>query len=254
MTAAPRLQCPHIAAHRGGMGEGVASSMAAFRRAAIDLGVALELDIHPTKDHELVVFHDDHLEPTTNLVGAIHDYSLEALRTTLDLSNGSASSRVGIVTLGEVLAISGDVEVSIDIKEDLGADSWVEEAVGELLLEHAMGKMAVVASFLDPPLTRFRHLFPAVRTAASSAEAVRWYQDFHNQVISEPAFEVLSLPLTLMGSEYLSVQLVDWAHHQGLEVWVWTVNEEEDLRRVQTMGVDVVVTDYPARVLELYHG
>ncbi|WP_298209173.1 glycerophosphodiester phosphodiesterase family protein [Ferrimicrobium sp.] len=254
MTARPQAQRPHIAAHRGGMGEEIASSIVAFRRAAVDLGVDLELDVHPTEDCELVVFHDERLELTTNLVGSIHDYSLEELRSTLDLSNGMASNPVGIATLGEVLAISGESKVSIDIKEDLGPASWIEESVGRLVQEYDMEERAVVASFLDPPLARFRRLFPAIPTAASSAEAVRWYQEFHSRVGSQPPFQVLSLPTTLMGSQYLTPELVASAHHQGLEVWVWTVNEEEDLRRMQTMDVDVVVTDYPAKVLEFYRG
>ncbi len=254
MTKASSVQVPRIAAHRGGMGEAVASSIEAFRRAAIDLNVDLELDIHPTKDGELVVFHDDRLDATTNMEGWVHDYPLEVLRADLDLSNGVASERVGIATLEEVLAVSGTAQVSIDIKEDLGKDSWIEARVGSCLAEYAMTERAVVASFLDPPLSRFRKLYSGTATAASSAESIRWYQDYQNQEVSSPPYQVLSLPLTLMGSEYLTKDLVDWAHRQGLAVWVWTVNEPEDLRRVQCMGFDVVVTDYPTRALEVYVG
>jgi glycerophosphoryl diester phosphodiesterase len=34
-------------------------------------------------------------------------------------------------------------------------------------------------------------------------------------------------------------------------VQVWTVNEEPDLARMLTMGVDGIVTDYPDRLLRL---
>jgi glycerophosphoryl diester phosphodiesterase len=254
MTVSTGVHIPRIAAHRGGMGEATASSVEAFRRAAVDLHVDLELDVHPTSDGQLVVFHDDRLDATTNMVGYIHDYPLDVLRAELDLSNGVAPERVGIATLEEVFAVSGAAQVSIDIKEDIGKDSWVEARVGRCLEEYAMTERAIVASFLDPPLRRFRLLYSRIATAASSAESIRWYQDFHNQDVSSSPYQVLSLPLTLMGSEYLTTQLVDWAHSQGLAVWVWTVNEPEDLRRVQQMGFDVVVTDYPTRALEVYIG
>lgn len=254
MTASTGVRIPRIAAHRGGMGEATSSSLEAFRRAALDLHVDLELDIHPTIDGQLVVFHDDRLDASTNMVGWIHDYPLDVLRAELDLSNGTAAERVQIATLEEVLAVSGSAKVSIDIKEDLGDNSWVEASVGRYLQEYAMTDRAVVASFLDPPLNRFRQLYSGIATAASSADSIRWYQEFHNQQLSSPSYQVLSLPLTFMGSEYLNAELVDWAHRQELEVWVWTVNEPADMRRVQQMGFDVVVTDYPTRALEVYHG
>jgi glycerophosphoryl diester phosphodiesterase len=254
MTEAFDVHDVRIAAHRGGMGEAVASSLDAFRRAAVDLHVDLELDVHPTADGELVVFHDDRLDPSTNASGWIHDYSIDQLRQEVDLSAGTAPEPVRIATLAEVLAVAQEANISIDIKEDLGQDSWVEARLGRLLEDYHATHRAIVASFLDPPLRRFRSLFPTVATTASSRESIKWYQDFHNNVASEPDYRVLSLPMKLMGAEYLTPELVQWAHQQRLSVWVWTVNEEEDLRHMQTMGFDTIVTDYPARALEVLHG
>ncbi|MHB1902966.1 MAG: glycerophosphodiester phosphodiesterase family protein [Ferrimicrobium sp.] len=254
MTAISQPHMVRIAAHRGGLGEAVASSGEAFRRAALELGVDLELDVHPTADGELVVFHDDRLDPSTNAFGWIHDFTVDQLRADVDLSNGSASTRVEVVTLGEVLALSGDAMVSIDIKEDLGPESWVEEKVGSVIEGYRATHRVVVASFLDAPLRRFRSLFPAIVTAASSNESIGWYQNFHNGVLSQPEYRVLSLPVRLMGVEYLTPELVAWAHRQDIAVWVWTVNQEEDLRRMRDMGFDTIVTDYPARALAVLGG
>lgn len=233
------------------MGEAVASSREAFARAAGLAGVGFELDIHPTSDGALVVFHDDRLDPTTNMEGPVHDLTLVELREQVDLSGGSAPGRVQMLTLEEVLAMLGDRGCSIDIKEDLGDGSFIEPALAVLIENHGLGQQVVVASFLDGPLARFRALGTGVATAASTGEAIGWYQDFLGRHHRERPFRALSLPSRFMGQEYLRRELVDFAHEEGLEVWVWTINDDEELAKMAGFGVDVLVTDYPTRAVEL---
>ncbi len=66
-------------AHRGLHGNGVSeNSLEAFKR-AIDIGSAFELDIHLTKDNELVVCHDSELKRVTGKEGVIEDLTLEEI-------------------------------------------------------------------------------------------------------------------------------------------------------------------------------
>ena len=41
------------------------------------------------------------------------------------------------------------------------------------------------------------------------------------------------------------------AHRMGLEMHVWTVNEEAEMRSLLALGVDGIITDFPARLLKL---
>ena len=247
---------PLVFAHRGGMGEQVASSLTAFVAAARLGNVGLELDIHPTVDGQLVVFHDDDLAPSTNSSGPVSSFRLDELKEIVDLdgTRNSAEGRVPMVTLEEVFSSCPESSYSIDIKEDLGDDSWVEGFLANLIDTHVLNEKTVVASFLDPPLSRFRQVAGKVRTAASRSESLAWYNDYMGGVDREYPFSVLSLPLRFMGAEYLAQGVVDRAHDQGLEIWVWTVNDEGDLRRVADMGFDVVITDYPSLALEILGG
>lgn len=66
-------------AHRGLHGDGVSeNSLDAFRR-AIEKGSAFELDIHLTKDNELVVIHDSELKRVTGKEGIVEELTLEQL-------------------------------------------------------------------------------------------------------------------------------------------------------------------------------
>ncbi len=45
--------------------------------------------------------------------------------------------------------------------------------------------------------------------------------------------------------------LVEKAHHAGLQVVTWTINEPEQMRRLISAGVDGIMTDYPDRLAEV---
>ena len=66
-----------IVGHRGAKGITPENTLASFQK-ALDLGVdMIELDVHLSKDGELVVIHDPNLERTTNGSGLVGDYTLE---------------------------------------------------------------------------------------------------------------------------------------------------------------------------------
>jgi glycerophosphoryl diester phosphodiesterase len=50
--------------------------------------------------------------------------------------------------------------------------------------------------------------------------------------------------------DFIDEVFVDDAHKRGLKVFVFTVNEPEDIARMQLLGVDGVFTDYPERVVK----
>ena len=69
-----------VIAHRGLSGRYPENTMPAFQ-AAIDLGVErVEIDLHMTKDQQLVVMHDDSVNRTSNGSGKIKDFTLEELK------------------------------------------------------------------------------------------------------------------------------------------------------------------------------
>ncbi len=242
---------PLVLAHRGGMGEAVASSLEAFDRAA-SLGVdGLEIDVHPTSDRRLVVFHDYRLDPATNMRGPVNGYSFRELEESLDLDPGG-SRRVPPCTFDDVISRFGELLVSVDIKEDLGRGSWVEDGLARICGESA--PRVVVASFFDPPIARMRRSHPEIHTAATAFEGLAWNLLHRIRCGAGHGYEVLSLPHRFLGAAYIGHDLVAAAHDEGLAVWVWTVNDAADLLELAEMGADAVITDLPGFALEVLGG
>lgn len=87
------------------------NSMSAFKN-ALEHNMAMEFDIHLTKDNELVVIHDSELERVTKKKGIVEDLTLKELKDNYRLLNGET-----IPTLKEVLTLVNEqVPVVIELK------------------------------------------------------------------------------------------------------------------------------------------
>ena len=76
-----------VFAHRGWSGKYPENTMLAFEK-AIELGVdGIELDVHMSGDHQLVIIHDETVDRTCNGKGFVKDMTVEQLKA-LDASAG----------------------------------------------------------------------------------------------------------------------------------------------------------------------
>lgn len=239
-----------IAAHRGGAGLWPENSLLGFR-SSLGLGVdVLEFDLHLTADGEVVVIHDPTLERTTTGTGPVREARLGDLRALrLRARDGSVTGEP-VPALGEVLALAAahPVEVMPEIKAGPERRRYegIEEKALALLRSRGLLARATVQAFDPATLARVRGLEPAVRTMllvgrgrvererATAADAVRWARD---------------AGATDLGMDHRLVDagVVRAAREAKIRLSAWTVNEEADLRRMATLGVDVIMTDYPDR-------
>ena len=51
--------------------------------------------------------------------------------------------------------------------------------------------------------------------------------------------------------DLITSAVVEKAHHAGLQVVAWTINEQDQMRRLMEAGVDGIITDFPDRLLSL---
>jgi len=66
-----------------------------------------------------------------------------------------------------------------------------------------------------------------------------------------PPAEAVQIPHRHESWELVTRESVEFAHRSGIEVHVWTVNEESEMSELLDMGVDGLISDYPGRALEV---
>lgn len=163
-------------AHQGGAGLAPSNTIVAFRNALKVGADGLELDVHATKDGEVVVTHDDTVDRTTDGTGAVKDFTLAELKK-LDAGyrftpdNGQTypyrGQGITIPTLREVLAEFPDQRINIEIKQ---SEPPIESKVLEVIDEMGMRDMVLVVSFDDAVMKWFREMAGDIAVGATENE------------------------------------------------------------------------------------
>ena len=217
--------------------------MASFRRAVADGADVLELDVHATRDGVVVVIHDDTLERTTDGAGAVRALSFA------ELSRYDAGAPgVRVPALEELLDELPTVPLNIEIKQQEPA---IEDAVLSLLEKKRALDRVLLAAENDVILQRIRRRAPNVATSASYEEAHDFFQrSFANDFAGyEPRARALQVPVRVGEVELVTAETVAAAHRHGLEMHVWTINEETEMERLFALGVDGLMSDFPGRLV-----
>ncbi len=243
-------------AHRGASASAPENTLEAFRLAVESGAGGLELDVHMTRDGEIVVLHDPTVDRTTEGTGPVSGMSLSEVRR-LDAgyrfaSDGAHPYRgkgVLVPTLAEVFREFPEVVVNMDIKEHRPG---FEEAVLREIWAAGAGGRTLVASWDFGTIRRFRRLSGGrVPTAASRFEIGAFYVSSRLRLerLLRPAYDALQVPVRHRGLELVTRRFLDAAHDRGVRVDAWTIDEAGEMRRLLDLGVDGIMSDRPG-VLE----
>jgi glycerophosphoryl diester phosphodiesterase len=228
---------PLVFAHRGGSALAPENTIAAFDNGLALRADGLELDVHLSRDGAVVVHHDRTLHRMTPLRGLIADRSADELR------------RVDVPLLGEVLARYRDARIIVEMKANRVE---LAAAVVDAVRRADAVERVCLGSFGWRVLRAARALQPHIATSAAREE-VRWalYRSWCRWPVSRVAYTGYQVPEMSGRTRVVSRRFVDAAHSAGLGVQVWTVDTEEDARRLLAWGVDALITDRPDRIVPL---
>ncbi|MGI8542236.1 MAG: glycerophosphodiester phosphodiesterase [Aridibacter sp.] len=250
---------PLVMAHRGGRGIAPENTLAAFQK-SFELGVdVLELDVHATKDGELVVIHDKSVDRTTNGKGLIAEMNLNEIqkldagfRWTNDNGKTFPFRGQGIIipTLRKVFQNFPEIQINIEPKHETPSPT---KYLCSLIREFKRSDSVIVGSFSDKILEDFRTNCKEVATSASPSEASGFLARYEIGLAENytPKMQALQVPQSIGSLQFVTKEYVKAAHEQNLEVHVWTINKTEDMKRLIEIGVDGIMTDYPDRLLDL---
>jgi glycerophosphoryl diester phosphodiesterase len=214
--------------------------------------------VHTTADGHVVVLHDATVDRTTDGTGPVRTMGLAALQR-LDAGHrfrapdGTYPYRdrgVRVSTLEAVLEAFPGVPVNIEIKQ---AEPAIEAALLATLDRCAARERVLVAGEDVVPLGRFRAAAPNVLTSFAAAEVAELLGRLRTGDLGgyRPPGVALQVPPAVRDTEIVTPDFVAAAHTLGLEVHVWTINEPDDMERLLDMGVDALMTDFPAGALDV---
>lgn len=221
-----------IFGHRGARGLKPENTLPSFLE-GIKYTKAIELDVYFV-DGQLVVIHDNTVDRTTNGKGWVEETSFEELRK-LDAGGGAQ-----IPTLQEVLdAVGSDTYVNIELK-GVGTAEAVARVIRAYIRHKGWDKEDfLVSSFNHVELQKFQTLMPDIRIGVLfcgvPVNLAQYAKDMGAYSIN-------------LDRDFVTKELVDDAHRLGLNVAVYTVNEQDEANRLKAKGVDAIFTDFPDRI------
>ena len=246
---------PLFFAHRGGAALRPENTIEAFDHGLSFGADALELDIQMTRDGEIVVIHDPTVDRTTDGSGPVAALTLAELRQLnagyrFTTDGGKTypfrDSGYAVPTLQEVLEKFPRVRVNIDLKQ---TDPERERRLWHLILDcEALDRVLVASGNVHAGIIRFRRLSQGrVATSASAPEIRNFVLAclFHTTNLLRPAYDALQVPEIYRGIRVVSPRTLHVAHEFGLDVHVWTIDDEATMRLLLGWGVDGIMSDHP---------
>lgn len=236
---------PLVYAHRGGSRLRPENTIAAFDHGLAVGADGLEFDVRLSRDGVVVVHHDQTLERTTNAQGPV------AALTAAELSRldagahfpGFAGAVGGVPTLRDVLRRYATAAIIIELK--LNEPELVHRTIDEIRAADAVDRVAV-GSFGTRVLRAARASEPRIRTGSSREETRLFlYRSWCRIPVRHPRYQELQVPEMAGSTRVVSPRFVRYAHEAGCAVKVWTVDEETDMRRLLSWGVDAIISDRP---------
>lgn len=226
------MRLPLVIAHRGDSSRALENSLEAVRL-ALDLPAdMIELDIRKSRDNHLYAVHDQD-------TGRTADRDVDIERSESDeiaqvkLKNGGP-----IPTLKDVLdLVGGKAGLNLEIKSD---------GAGGLTAAHLAGAgykgQVMISSFKEREVLDARRVLPGLVFSEI-------FDEFSLQDLKQYAakgYGVVSLKRSTVTKE-----LVSACHDRKVKVYVWTVDDEEEMKRFTEWGVDGIYSNRPGMLKEV---
>ena len=275
-----------VSAHRSGKDIAPENTMLAFETCieSEDFDVDIfEFDLHITKDGRLILLHDNTLDRTTDSEEVFGEEGVmpsektyEELRTLnfgadfcnkegeypyRDLKEDKIPENLRAVLLEDVLDYlegNGGFDYIIEIKD---AGELGEKAADELyriLKEKDLLDNVVVGTFNGNVTKYMDEKYPDMMRSAGISEVVIFYLAATLDIDFEDGFfkyKALQIP---HGGYYVfslaSERVVNYAHKNNIAVQYWTVNEAEDVKKLNDLGADCIMSDDPDMAYDVING
>lgn len=269
-----------VSAHRSGSGIAPEQTMMAFENCVESDSFntdIFEFDLHITKDNVLVLLHDDTLDRTSDSLEVFgeeevrpEDKTYEELRQLnmgvkfedengnkpyANLKGDAVPDELRIVRLEDVLDYlmdNGDFDYIIEIKngEDLGKKAADE--LYKILEERELLDDVIFGTFNGEVSEYVDENYPKLLRSSTIMEVLEFYVKANLGIKDlDVEYVALQIPYKLYCINLGTAKVINYAHENNLAVQYWTINGEEEIEYLSSLGADCIMSDYPDKVYEI---
>jgi glycerophosphoryl diester phosphodiesterase len=229
---------------------GPENTLTAFEHGLAAGADGFEIDVRRSRDGELVVIHDETIDRTTGGRGPVRSMTAAELARVdagywfrPEEAYPLRGRGIGVPRLADVLAAFPDAVFVVELKET-DADT-ATLAVAVIRAAHAVDRV-MIGSFHRRSLALVRRLEPDMPTGAATSETrlAMWLSQLRLPLLW-PKYRAFQVPEAFGPTRVVTPRFIRTAHGAGVPVQVWTVNDEQDMRRLLSWGVDALITDHP---------
>lgn len=272
------LSSTDISGHRSGGGIAPEETMMAFKNCAENDEFSVdvfEFDLHITKDNVLVLLHDDTLDRTSDSEEVFGEKNVRPEDKTYDelrklnmgakfeneagetpyanLKGDDVPDNLKIPRLEEVLDYLdtvGDYKFIIEIKNDGDLGRKGVDILYRILTERDLLDKVIFGTFHGEISEYVDENYPNMTRSTGIAEALAfWEAALTDSDTYDPPCSVLQLPYGFpfqnLGMNTGTATMINYAHEHNMAIQFWTVDDEEDMEYLISVGADCIMTNYP---------
>lgn len=235
-----------LVAHRGIATYFPENTMIAFKAALVSDIDILEIDIHRTLDNQLVVIHDDSIDRTSNGSGKIKDMTLAELQQfDYGITKDKQFEGETLPTLDEVIKLIKDCpqKLLIELKQPQNYPEIENELIDALNAWNLPKNKVIIQSFNQKSMKTIFDMNEGYELGVLISKKKYWYK--------LPPFKSIASYANYVNPNYALVteKFLKSAHQYRLSVMPYTVNEHEQAKSLQKLGVDGLISDNPNDIL-----
>lgn len=235
-----------IIAHRGFSGIAPENTLAAFQKAIEIKADYFELDVHKSKDGQLFVIHDGSVQRTssnqvTGTIAQMNANEISAVRVGYSKKFGNTFKNEKVPTLKEALELAkGKIKVCIEIKV-----YDIEKEVLNIVNELKMNDDVIIFSFYYPVLKNIRKLDSEIPVLYLVEDNIGYKK------IIENATKINANAVGVGPEIKITKEFLNLGHQFEVQVWKWTVNQEEEMQELIALGLDGIITNHPDKAIQI---
>lgn len=233
-------------AHRGFSSIYPENTMLAFEKAVESGCDGVEMDVHLSRDGEVVVIHDESLVRTTGIDRLVSDFDLSELK---EIRASKTQGDRFKATLPSFRDFCGFIKESgtranIELKTGIIYYPNIEEKVVRIVEEYGIEDRIIFSSFNWLSLALCQRYLPSVPCGLlfDKTSAVKHL----SYLAKESNMELLHPDFTLIDKE-----MINESRELSIKINAWTVNEEKDILLMKEKGINGVITNDPKKALLL---